>query len=80
MPGVVFVIVVPTANFEQEILNGKNSKFHVMKEKSNSKTICEKIEEKTCAKHCVFIGIVFIFNPHRDATGNCDQFASHHWW
>lgn len=22
MPGVVFVIVVPTANFEQEILNG----------------------------------------------------------
>lgn len=25
MPGVVFVIVVPTANFEQEILNGKES-------------------------------------------------------
>lgn len=22
MPGVIFVIVVPTANFEQEILNG----------------------------------------------------------
>lgn len=24
MPGVVFLIVVPTANFEQDILNGKN--------------------------------------------------------
>lgn len=23
MPGVIFLIVVPTANFEQEILNGK---------------------------------------------------------
>lgn len=27
MPGVVFVIVVPTANFEQEILNG--IQFHL---------------------------------------------------
>lgn len=25
MSGVVFVIVVPTANFEQEILNGKST-------------------------------------------------------
>lgn len=25
MPGVVFLIVVPTANFEQEILNGNES-------------------------------------------------------
>lgn len=32
MPGVIFLIVVPTANFEQEILNGKatksNDKMH----------------------------------------------------
>lgn len=29
MPGVVFLIVVPTANFEQEILNGKPFKVVV---------------------------------------------------